>query len=315
VRGSLPRRALASFVAPLALVALVILVATPAAVAGAGEPLQVYTVNYPLAYFAERIGGSEVKVVFPAPPDVDPAFWNPDTATLQRYQRADLVLLNGAGYARWVKRASLPRRRVVDTSRGFRDRYIATRSVTAHSHSGSGQHSHTGTAFVTWLDFDQAREQARAIADALIRTRPELRDRFEASFAQLTRDLEAFDAELREAFAPLAGQPLLASHPIYQYLARAYGLDLKAVTWEPDEDPKASAWRHLEQLRESYPARWMLWEAAPRRETESKLRSLGVRSIVFAPCANRPATGDFLSAMRANLAALRTAQRERKPGD
>ena len=47
------------------------------------------------------------------------------------------------------------------------------------------------------------------------------------------------------------------------------------------------------------------------RETASKLRSLGIRSIVFDPCANRPATGDFLSAMRANLVAVGAAQGER----
>ena len=35
--------------------------------------LVVAAVNYPLAYMAERIGGDEVEVRFPAPPDVDPA--------------------------------------------------------------------------------------------------------------------------------------------------------------------------------------------------------------------------------------------------
>ena len=32
----------------------------------------VYTVNYPLAYFAERLAPEGTEVVFPAPPDVDP---------------------------------------------------------------------------------------------------------------------------------------------------------------------------------------------------------------------------------------------------
>ena len=44
--------------------------------------LSVYVVNYPLAYFAERIGGDRVDVRFPAPPDVDPAFWQPDVETI-----------------------------------------------------------------------------------------------------------------------------------------------------------------------------------------------------------------------------------------
>ena len=64
--------------------------------AQADQVLSVYTVNYPLAYFAERIAGDQARVVFPAPSDVDPAFWQPDRETIRTYQQADLILLNGA---------------------------------------------------------------------------------------------------------------------------------------------------------------------------------------------------------------------------
>ena len=81
----------------------------------AEQPLTIYTVNYPLQYFAQRIAGEHAQVIFPGPADEDPAFWIPGTETIQRYQQADLILLNGAGYARWTKRVSLPRLRSVDT--------------------------------------------------------------------------------------------------------------------------------------------------------------------------------------------------------
>ena len=58
--------------------------------AQAADKLTIYTVNYPLAYFAERIGSEQVEVVFPAPADVDPAFWMPDKATIAAYQQAYL---------------------------------------------------------------------------------------------------------------------------------------------------------------------------------------------------------------------------------
>ena len=61
-------------------------------------PLSVYVVNYPLQYFAERIGGPDVRVVFPAPADGDPAFWKPSPEQIAAYQKADLILLNGASY-------------------------------------------------------------------------------------------------------------------------------------------------------------------------------------------------------------------------
>ena len=75
----------------------------------AADRFTVYTVNYPLQYFAERIGAEHVEVAFPAPSGVDPAFWKPDSDILRQYQQADLVLLNGAGYAGWVEKVSLPR--------------------------------------------------------------------------------------------------------------------------------------------------------------------------------------------------------------
>lgn len=285
----------------------VALLVTAGSVAHAAPPLEVYTVNYPLAYFAERIGGSVVKVTFPAPPDVDPAFWSPPVATVQRYQRADLVLLNGAGYAGWVNRVSLPRKSLVDTSRSFRDRTIQVEDLVTHGHGLSGEHSHGGTAFVTWLDFGQATEQARAIKDALVRTRPASRAGFEANFAQLAQDLESLDKRLRAAFAPLAGQPLLASHPVYQYMARRYALDLKSVIWEPDEVPSAGEWRKLRDWVSSHPAKWMLWEGAPRVETVSRLQEMGIESIVFDPCSKAPMSSDFSSAMRSNIANVEAA--------
>ena len=88
---------------------------------GEAGPLTVYTVNYPLRYFAERIGGEAVRVSFPAPPDVDPAYWSPPPEVIAAYQQADLVLVNGAGYAGWLDRATLRRSRVIDTSAGVRE--------------------------------------------------------------------------------------------------------------------------------------------------------------------------------------------------
>ena len=107
----------------------------------AAEPLNVYVVNYPLKYFAKRIGGDHVRVNFPVPANVDPAYWNPDLANISDYQRADLILLNGAGYAKWTAKVSLPRSKMVDTSSQFKDRYMTTKEVMTHSHGGETRSS------------------------------------------------------------------------------------------------------------------------------------------------------------------------------
>jgi len=270
----------------------------------AAERLVVYTVNYPLQYFAQRIAGDHAEVVFPAPSDVDPAFWQPDTATIGDFQRADVILLNGAGYAKWINRVSLPRRKLVDTSAGFHNLFIETQDGITHSHGRGGEHSHAGTAFTTWLDFKQAVEQAKAVRDALSRRMPDQADTFTANFHDLKRDLLDLDARLEELVARKPSKPLLASHPVYQYLARRYSLLLKSVLWEPDTLPTEAEWQALAETLKTHPATWMLWEDKPLPEIVQRLQQLGVQTTVYNPCGNRPETGDFLTVMSENVAGL-----------
>jgi len=274
-----------------------------------GSTLLVYTVNYPLAYFAERIGGDLVQVEFPAPSDIDPAFWSPDPETVGAYQRADLILLNSAGYASWTDRVSLPDSRLVATAAGAADRYVVVEDAVTHSHGPAGEHAHGTIAFTTWLDPTIAVEQARAIRDAFARVRPQQETAFDERFAELEGDLVDLDGRLSEIVATDPARPLLASHPVYQYLAARYDMEMRSVHFEPDEPPSPAAWRDLQGILEEHPARWMLWEAEPLPETAAQLRDLGVESVVFDPSGNRPDDGDYLTVMEANLRRLYTAYR------
>jgi zinc transport system substrate-binding protein len=264
-------------------------------------------VNEPLAFFARRIGGEAVDVRFPAPPDVDPAHWSPDPETVAAYQEADVILLNGAGYAGWVARATLPGDALVDTSAGFADRLLPVEGAVSHQHGPAGEHSHAGTAFTTWLDPTLAVQQARAVADAIGKHRPERAGELAASLAGLEADLLELDARLAKAALTLAGAPILFSHPVYQYLQHRYGLNARSLHWEPDEAPDAKAWRGLEALLAEHPARLVLWEGAPLPETRARLEELGLRSVVFDPGGRRTDTGDWLALMQQNVQRLEAA--------
>ena len=267
----------------------------------------VYVVNYPLQYFAERIGAEQVHVVFPAPADEDPAFWKPDVETIAAFQAADLILINGAAYAKWLKTASLPKSKMIDTSRRFKADYIAIQGAGAHSHGPTGEHSHAGTAFTTWLDFRQAAQQAQAVMEGLSRLLPDHKDTFEGRYAELEQDLLALDERLDTIAARQRTQPLLASHPVYQYLAKRYGLNLQSVLWEPEVMPDDEEWQRLKSILQGHTAALMLWEGNPMPVSADKLQSLGVESLVFDPCGNTPEQGDFLSVMQQNVARLQQA--------
>ncbi|MEE8468605.1 MAG: metal ABC transporter substrate-binding protein, partial [Planctomycetota bacterium] len=83
-----------------------------------GPPVVVVTFH-PTEYLVTRLAGDLVRVVCDVPPDADALFWEPDRRAVQRMQRADLIVLNGAGLERWTERVSLPRSRVLDSSRAL----------------------------------------------------------------------------------------------------------------------------------------------------------------------------------------------------
>ena len=263
--------------------------------------------NYPLQYFTERIVGNQIEVIFPIPSDVDPAFWVPEPNRVLTFQSADVILLNGASYSKWLDKVTLPRRKLLNTSQHFQDRYIQIQDATNHRHGPQGKHAHTGLAFTTWIDFQQAIQQAEAVFNTVVHLTPQNKKQFEANFLGLKNDLLALDRRLEQIVTNNPALPLVASHPIYDYWARRYDLNIRSVLWEPDVVPDARQWSELQTLLKHHPAKWMIWEGEPHSQSIDQLQSLGIESVIFNPAANVPETGDFLSLMSQNVESLKQA--------
>jgi zinc transport system substrate-binding protein len=266
--------------------------------------LDVLVDSYALAYFAGRIGGEGATVSFPAPPGTDPSFWKPDAETIAKYQRADLILINGAGFASWIDTATLPGSRVIDTSAAIADRLLPLEGAVTHSHGGMGEHSHSGYATRLWLDPTLAIAQATAIANAFGDARPGDRAAFDANLVALKTDLEALDAKSAAVAARIGQTPLLFSHPVYAYFIRRYSLNARSLHWEASEVPGHFALAQLDEKTADHPAKLLVWEVDPVAETKTLLEGRGIESVVFAPLAETPASGDYLSAMNESLARL-----------
>lgn len=267
-----------------------------ASVAHAQERATIVTVNYALSYFAERLAGVEVDVVFPVPEGTDPSFWRPGVEEIGRVQAADLIVLNGAGFANWTAKASLPRSRILNTSRNFRDRYIATETV-SHSHGEDGEHSHTAVASYTWLDQGQALLQANAIASVLSQRGLVDAAAVQTSMGALAQDLSALHAAAKDLSALAEGKVLIATHPRYQYFARAYGLDIRALEWDAGAPPTSQQLQDLEALKDETGASVLVWEAAPPDAARQTVQELGLADVVFPTLATKPETGDYLTSM------------------
>ena len=143
--------------------------------------------------------------------------------------------------------------------------------------------------------------------ETLVRKLPEEKIELEGNYLALRKELLDLDRTIETIVAPKREQPMMVSHPVYQYLTKQYGLNLESVHWEPDAMPDTAMWTEMERLLARHPAKWMIWEGTPIRQPVKTLQSLGVRSIVFDPTGNTPKLGDFMSIMRQNAANLRKA--------
>jgi len=115
------------------------------------------------------------------------------------------------------------------------------------------------------------------------------------------------DREIKEITSKNPAQALIASHPVYDYFARRYQLNLTSIHWEPDLLPTTEQWIQLRGKLNGHPAGWMIWEGAPLKESMEALQNIGIKSLVFAPCGNVPDSGDFLSVMKENIQSLKSA--------
>ncbi|MGB5874266.1 MAG: metal ABC transporter substrate-binding protein [Bacteroidota bacterium] len=268
---------------------------------GGPGSLKVVSVNYPLHFFAERIGGAFIDATFPLPPGDDPAYWNPDADEIALFQQADLILTNGADYAGWLEKVSLPTSRMVNTSKAFSDSYIELEEGVTHTHGPGGKHEHMGFAFTTWLDFKNALAQAEAVKEAIVKHLPGAKRSLEENFRGLKADLIALDEKAAHATAQLTESTLYASHPVYQYFASGYNLSILSEHWEPGEMPSDGQWRVFANTLREKRGGIMLWEDEPLREVRDRLHNMGLVVTVFNPCGNRPKEGDFLTVMNSNL--------------
>lgn len=270
----------------------------------------VYTTFYPTAYFTQRIAQEYAKVVCPVPQDADAIFWeaykHPDI--IQKYQQADLIVLNGAEFAKWVSKVSLPQDKVVDTAKSFAKDFITIKDATTHSHGDGKEHTHEGLDGHTWVDPHNAKIQALAIKEALVKILPQHQEQIQKNFSGLEKDLDELIASL-EKYQQTSNhnEALLASHPAYNYIARRFSWNIKSLDLDPEVMPSEKEFNKIKKLLEKRPAKFILWESYPTPEIAKAFKEkLQLTSIEFSPCEllsdeEQQQGKDYLSVMRQNI--------------
>jgi zinc transport system substrate-binding protein len=150
---------------------------------------------------------------------------------------------------------------------------------------------------------------AGAVADRLAELAPAEAEGFRNRAAELTADLEDLDADLAAGLATCARRDVVTSHDAFGYLTHRYGLEQVAVSGlSPEADPSPRRLADVARTaRERGVTTIFFEELVSPRVAEQVAREVGATTAVLTPLEGRPEQGDYLSAMRANLDALRTA--------
>jgi zinc transport system substrate-binding protein len=277
----------------LILVCATLTTACGAAADGNGRT-SVVAAFYPLAYAAERTGGSTVDVENLTPPGSEPHDLELAPKTVVRIAAADVVLYLGRGFQPAVAAA-------VRQAQGTTVDVLAGLPLLP---SSQGEEGLTADPHV-WLDPILFARVVDRIGSVLHRP---------ARAGALIADLRRLDRAYRMGLAQCAHSEIVTSHAAFGYLAKRYGLIEVPITGlEPESEPTARQLAGVVKIVRRTNATTVFFETlVSPRLADTVAREAGARTAVLDPIegltpAEQARGDDYLSLMRRNLAALRRA--------
>jgi zinc transport system substrate-binding protein len=256
---------------------------------------------YPLAWATQEVAPDGVEVINLTPPGAEPHDLELTARDVERVRDADLVLYLGHGFMPALEDAVEDHPRAIDLLAGENLR------TGGDEHLGEDSAGHAPEERRidphVWLDPKHLAGIARTIAG-------ELGDP-EAARDVVAR-LDELDAQLRRGLEDCERREIVTSHAAFGYLADAYGLRQIALTGlAPEAEPSPRALERLvDEVREEGATTVFFETLVSPRLAETVAREAGAETAALDPLEGLgedavEAGEDYVSVMRANLAALR----------
>ena len=192
------------FVLPSGFITALLLLPLFAPAARAAETIKVVASFSIIADLANQIGGERTEVTALVGPNTDMHVFQPSPIDAKRLRDARVVIINGLGFEGWAPRlakASGFKGQLVVASKGVK--LLRMEDSESHEHAGSGGHGKERSDPHAWQDIANAKIYAANIRDALIAADPDRRTQYERAASAYLAELDALDAEVRSAFAPI----------------------------------------------------------------------------------------------------------------
>jgi zinc transport system substrate-binding protein len=268
-------------------------------------PVEVTAAFYPYAFLVERIGADDVALTTLTRPGAEPHDLELTPQQVGGLGESDLVVY-AAGFQPAVDEA---------VGQQAQDKAFDVNAVTelvpgyVPLEDGELEPEEEGTDPHVWLDPTRYAQIAQALAERLGEVDPKRASAYEQRAAALTAELQALDEEMSAGLQTCQRREIVTSHNAFGYLADRYDLEQIAVTGiTPEEEPTPRRLADVARLAEEHGVTTVFFEElVSPRTAESLAREVGAKAVVLSPLEGPPETGDYLSAMRENLATLRTA--------
>lgn len=274
------------------------------------DGLRVVASFYPLAFVLEAVGGGLVELENLTPPGAEPHDLELTAGQVRALADADLIVYLGAGFQPSVEDAL----EEIDVSAID---VLATQHdlLDAPAHEDEAEHDpgsdeHEEEALVdphVWLDPERLGGLSEAILERLAELDPENAERFRTNAAALRSRLADLDAEFRDGLANCERSTIVTSHEAFGYLADAYGLEEVGIAGvDPEAEPSPRRLAEVAEFARDNDVTTIFFEVlVPPETAETLAEEVGIRTASLDPLEGPPEEGDYLTAMRANLDALR----------
>ncbi|GGX60427.1 zinc ABC transporter substrate-binding protein [Streptomyces anandii JCM 4720] len=284
-----------------------------AAAAGTGK-YDVVASFYPMAFLAERIGGSHVHVTSLTQPGQEPHDLEISARQTARLEQSDAVLyLKGlqpsvdeavaqSGIGTRIDAASL-------TTLEEHGNEVGGHAAAHDAHPGEesgGKDPHV------WLDPVRYAQIAEGVGKAFEKGDPAHAADYRKNTAALVGELDALNTRYETGLRNTRNKVFITTHAAFGYLAERYGLTEEALNGlDPESEPSAARVRDLERMAKADGVTTVFYETlVSDRTARTVAGDAGLRTDVLDPLEGITAKSrgtDYLQVMDSNLQALRKA--------
>ena len=275
--------------------------------------LYIRSTSFPVHYLVESMskGHQNLDLSCILPVGEDAPSWNPNAEEVIQLQEANLIISNGANFEPFLQKISVEQQKIIDTSKGIQLIHI---EGDTHSHGKTGAHSHEEMDPHTWLDPRAYLQQARNIKDALVAEDQSHRGLYNDKYIKIENDLQDLHRELLNVTTKLRRFQIAANHPVYNYFAKRFSLQIQSFDFDPEEmlspEQIKEFHKYAQMVHENKKPAILWWESPPKEEIkqalEKDISSIEVIHVVLPPL-EQPIDGssyDYFQQSQDNIKSL-----------